>query len=96
MAALRHLCQTGFHDLVGAHALDGSCPSSDGPGRGFSRPEMVFSVVDLPAPLAPIRVTISPSFTVKETPLTAWIAVIHVDVIDFQHAAIAQPSFLPR
>ena len=30
------------------------------PVLGFSRPEMVFRVVDLPAPLAPIRVTISP------------------------------------
>ena len=37
-----------------------------------SRPEMVFSVVDLPAPLAPISVTVSPSFTSKEMPLMAW------------------------
>ena len=34
--------------------------------------EIVFRVVDLPAPLAPIRVTISPSFTSNETSLTAW------------------------
>ena len=42
------------------------------PLRGFSRPETVFSVVLLPAPFAPISVTISPSFTSKEMPLMAW------------------------
>ena len=35
-------------------------------------PVMERSVVDLPAPFAPIRVTISPSFTSKEMPLMAW------------------------
>ena len=39
-----------------------------------SRPETVFSVVDLPAPLAPISATTSPSATSKETSLIAWIA----------------------
>ena len=39
-----------------------------------SRPETVLSVVDLPAPLAPIRATISPSLTLKEMSLMAWIA----------------------
>jgi len=34
-------------------------------------PEMVFRVVVLPAPLAPIRETISPSSTASETPLRA-------------------------
>ena len=38
------------------------------------RPERVFSVVDLPAPFAPIKATISPSDTLKETSLMAWIA----------------------
>ena len=42
------------------------------PLRGLSRPETVFSVVDLPAPFAPISVTISPSLTSKEMPLMAW------------------------
>ena len=37
-----------------------------------SRPLMVFRVVDFPAPLAPMRVTISPLFTLKETPWMAW------------------------
>ena len=34
-------------------------------------PESIRSVVDLPAPLAPISVTISPSSTWKEMPLSA-------------------------
>ena len=41
------------------------------PALGFVRPWIERSVVDLPAPLAPIRVTISPSLTVIERPLTA-------------------------
>ena len=41
------------------------------PLRGLTRPAMAFSVVDLPAPLAPIRVTISPAGTSKEIPFTA-------------------------
>ena len=44
------------------------------PVREWSRPEMVCRVVDLPAPLAPMRVTISPAFTSKETSLMAWMA----------------------
>ena len=44
------------------------------PCRGFSRPTIVFSVVDLPAPFAPISVTISPSNTSSVIPLIAWIA----------------------
>ena len=35
------------------------------------RPEMVFKMVDLPAPLAPMSVTTSPSSTWKEMSLTA-------------------------
>jgi hypothetical protein len=37
-------------------------------------PEMERSVVDLPAPLEPISVTISPSLTVSDTPLSASMA----------------------
>ena len=33
---------------------------------------MDLSVVDFPAPLAPSSVTIEPSGTSKETPLSAW------------------------
>ena len=49
-------------------------PNGKFPVRGASRPEMVLRVVDLPAPLAPIRVTISPSSTSKLMPCRAWIA----------------------
>ena len=37
-------------------------------------PEMACSVVVLPAPFAPIKVTISPWFTSKLTSLSAWMA----------------------
>ncbi len=42
------------------------------PLRGRLRPLMERSVVDFPAPLAPISVTISPSRTWMEMPLSAW------------------------
>ena len=41
------------------------------PLRGRISPEIVRSVVDFPAPLEPISVTISPSWTSKERPFTA-------------------------
>ena len=41
------------------------------PSRGGVRPEIERRVVDLPAPLEPIRVTISPSSTVSEMPFSA-------------------------
>jgi hypothetical protein len=41
------------------------------PVLGELRPEIERSVVDLPAPLEPIRVTISPSLTSIEMPLRA-------------------------
>jgi hypothetical protein len=41
------------------------------PLRAGLSPEMVRSVVLLPAPLEPMSVTISPSSTVSETPLSA-------------------------
>ena len=44
------------------------------PCRGLLMPLIARSVVDFPAPFAPIRVTISPSFTASETPFSAWIA----------------------
>ena len=43
------------------------------PAAGRSSPEIVRRVVVLPAPLVPIRVTTSPSSTVKLMPLTALI-----------------------
>ena len=44
------------------------------PLRGWLRPLIERSVVDFPAPFAPMSVTISPSWTSSETPLSAWIA----------------------
>ena len=44
------------------------------PWRGWLTPLIERSVVDLPAPLAPISVTTSPSCTFSEIPLSAWIA----------------------
>ena len=41
------------------------------PVRGGTMPEIERSVVDLPAPLAPMSVTISPSLTSIEMPLSA-------------------------
>ena len=41
------------------------------PAAGWM-PVIAFSVVVLPAPLAPIRLTSSPSKTSNDTPLTAW------------------------
>jgi hypothetical protein len=41
------------------------------PVRGGTMPEIERSVVDLPAPFAPMSVTISPSLTSSEMPLSA-------------------------
>ena len=59
--------------LWGAVPLIFLSMKSTSPPLGFKRPETVFRMVDFPAPFAPIRVTISPCFTSKLTPLTAWI-----------------------
>ena len=54
-------------------------PSSSSPSQrmdpeeAFTSPEIVRRVVDFPAPLAPIRVTIFPSGTSREIPRRAWI-----------------------
>src|SRR5258707_1644063 len=44
------------------------------PERARGLPQIVISRVDLPAPLAPIRVTISPLATSRSTPCSAWMA----------------------
>ena len=41
------------------------------PSLGFSRPESIFSVVVLPAPLGPRKPTTSPGSTLKDTAFTA-------------------------
>ena len=43
------------------------------PPRAALSPLIAFSVVDLPAPLEPISVTISPLRTSRLTPFSAWI-----------------------
>ena len=51
-----------------------SMPSKTiGPSRARGVPQMVIISVDLPAPLAPIRVTISPWLTSRSTPRSAMI-----------------------
>ena len=52
----------------------GSPSSSTSPDTDRNKPEIVRSVVVLPAPLLPIRLTIWPFSTSNETPRTAWIA----------------------
>ena len=66
---------------------------------GFSSPAMVFSVVDLPAPLAPIRVTISPFVHLEGDALDGVdAAVINVEIIYLQQSVAHTPPsfFLPR
>ena len=58
-------------DLVGGGAVDPLALEADLPALRLSSPEMVRSVVVLPAPLVPISVTTWPSSTVKVMPLTA-------------------------
>ena len=48
--------------------------NSTEPVRERSRPDTVCMAVVLPAPLAPMRETISPSPTSKDRPLRAWMA----------------------
>ncbi len=68
MAAFRDLGQAHAHQLVGGDAVQVFSVKEDGAGAGLQKTRNV----DLPAPLAPMRVTTSPSWTSKETPLTAW------------------------
>ena len=44
------------------------------PARGRSIPEIVMSVVLLPAPFAPITATVSPGWTTREIPFRASMA----------------------
>jgi hypothetical protein len=55
----------------GAVSLISSPANRMEPCAGGVSPEMERSVVDLPAPFEPISVTISPSSTVIDTPLSA-------------------------
>ena len=68
------------------------------PSRARGLPQMVIISVDLPAPLAPIRVTISPSLTSRSTPLQRHHAA--VEGLDAAHReerrVIARPPLRPR
>ena len=65
------------------------------PERERSRPERVLSVVDFPAPFAPMRATISPSFTSKETFLMAWMAPYHTLMLYTDSITPPPPSACP-
>ena len=74
-ATLGRLADAELDDLVRAAGRRSAAPPSViVPSRGRSRPEIVRSVVDLPAPFDPMSVTISPSSTCRVTPRRAWIA----------------------
>ena len=67
------------------------------PSRGGVRPEIERSVVDLPAPLEPISVTISPSSTVERDALERLdVAVVGVDVVDLEQRHRLTPACFPR
>ena len=73
--ALGRLADAELDDLVRGRRWSIRLPRSViVPWRGRSWPEIVRSVVDLPAPFEPMRVTISPSSTLSVTPRRAWIA----------------------
>src|SRR6056300_1642044 len=44
------------------------------PDEGLKLPAIIFNKVDFPAPLSPIKPTVSDSFISKLTPVSAWIA----------------------
>ena len=68
--------------------------------RGRSSPEIVFSVVVLPAPLLPSRATISPCATRERDPLEGVdLPVVDVEIFDLKHGrspALAPQRFRPR
>ena len=63
-----------FDTSKSARVREISSPSKDTvPARGSIKPDMVRSVVVLPAPFEPISAMISPVSTSNDTPLSAWI-----------------------
>ena len=86
MAAFRHLCQTGFHDLVGAHALDALALVQDiarfgveQAGDGFQGGGLTGTVgTDQGHDLALVHLKRNILDSVD-------VAVINVDVVNFQH-----------
>ena len=86
MAALRHLCQTGLHDLMGAHALDALALVQDvarfgveQAGDGFQGGGLTGTVgTDQGHDLALVHLKRNILDSVD-------VAVINIDVINFQH-----------
>ena len=69
------LADAELDELVGRDVARCRAPRTPRvPTRGWRSPQIVLSVVVLPAPLAPIRVTISPRWTSRSIPRRAWIA----------------------
>ena len=72
-AAFHHLEDAAADDLVGVDAVDALAVEDDFAAGdfavlGLSRPEIAFSVVDFPAPLAPSSATIAPFGTSRLRP----------------------------
>ena len=74
------------HPLVGGAAAQIDRPSKRIVAAARRHmPAIVFSSVDLPAPLAPMTATVSPSATAIETPNSACeVAVAGVDAVDLE------------
>ena len=66
---LRAMRDADPHDARGRQAVDPLAGKTDRAARGRMRPEMVRSVVLLPAPFAPSSATTSPGATVRLTPI---------------------------
>ena len=70
--AFRRLRDAQPRDLVRRQCGDvAAVEQRSGPARARGLPKIVIISVDLPAPLAPISVTISPSLTSRSTPFSA-------------------------
>ena len=68
----RHMGDAAAHDLFGREAVDaGAVEMLISPRVSGSSPEMARRVVVLPAPFAPMMVTMPPAGTAIETPLSA-------------------------
>ena len=85
-ASLRDLDDALGHDLVGRDfGRDPRRRAGSGPDCGRTRPLIELSVVLLPAPLPPMRATISPWMTSSEMPAQGVDAAVEgVDVLDRQ------------
>ena len=81
--------------LCGARVVSSVSRSLIDPVVCFTSPEIALSVVDLPAPFAPIKVTICPSSTSMEIPLTAVMFPYdtHKSLMERRGVAITKPPF---